>query len=263
MNRSQRRGDLPAPVSRYLGHIALLQPPAELLGTAIDEIEHTSQASRSSLLPYVALAAAAGITMGMLFSGFFSSAPLNLGSDETPVSTPTQELTPEPLTLDGGNGTLVEVDAFRLAEGEGPGGPWSYWVWTAHCAPSGQWVHQLIEYGPLRGVVRVDPDRCHGGTSLEQPDVVERTGVGDDGWSFLYGQTQLTVVRVKVQLVDGREFETNTMAAPDGLDWDARFYVMLLPIELSGIDTVRGYDASGNEVGGEGVGEGQAEAGAP
>jgi hypothetical protein len=252
MNRSQLRGDLPEPVSRYFDDIALLQPPADLLSAAADEIERTPQASRFSPLPFVGLAAAAAIGIALLFSGFFSSAPLKFGSDETPVSTPTKAPTPEPLAVVGADGNPVEVDAFRLAEGEGTGGPWSYWLWTAHCAPSGLTVlYQWVEYEPLRGGVGLDLDQCHGGDSREQPYVVERSGVGDDGWSFLYGQTQLDVVRVKVRLVDGREFETDTIAAPDGLDWNARFYVMLLPVEFGEIDTVRGYNASGQDVGGD------------
>lgn len=249
MNRWQLRGDLPEPVSRYFEDIALQQPPAELLSAATDEIERTPQASRFSPLPFVGLAAAAAIMMALLFSGFFSSAALKFGSDETPVSTPTQEPTPEPLAVVGGDGTLVEVDGFRLAEGEGPGGPWSYWVWTAHCAPSGLTVlYQWVEYAPLRGGVGIDLEQCHGGDPRVQPYVVEQSGVSDAGWKFLYGQTQLDVVRVKVRLVDGREYETETIAAPEGLDWNARFYVMLLP---AGIDTVRGYDASGQDVGGD------------
>jgi hypothetical protein len=252
MNRSQLRSDLPEPVRRYFADIAHLQPPADVLSAAIDEIERTPQANRFSALPLVGLAAAVALTIALLFSGFFSSAPLKFGNDETPVSTPTPAPTPEPLAVVGGDGKLVEVDAFRLAEGEGPGGPWSYWVWTALCPPSGlQVVYQWIDYQPLRGGVGVDLEQCHGGDSRVQPYVVERSGVGDDGWSFLYGQTQLDVVRVEVRLVDGRELETDTIAAPGGLDWNARFYVMLLPDAHSEIDTVRGYDASGQDVGGD------------
>ena len=132
------------------------------------------------------------------------------------------------------------------------GGPWSYWVWTAHCAPSGLTVlYKWVEYAPLRGGVGIDLEQCHGGDSRVQPYVVEQSGVGDDGWSFLYGQTQLDVVRVKVRLVDGREYETETIAAPKGLDWNARFYATLLPVDHGEIDTVRGYDASGQDVGGD------------
>jgi len=252
MNRSQLRGDLPEPVYRYFDDVALLRPPADLLSAAIDEIERTPQLNRFAPLPLVGLAAAVAIGIALLFSGFFPSSPLKFGSDETPVSTPTQAPTPEPLAVVGGDGRLVEVDAYRLAEGDGPGGPWSYWVWTAHCAPSGLTVlYQWVEYAPLRGGVGIDLEQCHGGDPRVQPYVVERSGVGDDGWSFLYGQTQLDVVRVRVRLVDGREYETETLAAPRGLNWDARFYVMLLPVDHGQIDTVRGYDASGQDVGGD------------
>ena len=137
-----------------------------------------------------------------------------------------------------------------MAEGDGPQGPWSYWVWTAHCAPSGRTVvYQWIEYAPLRGRVGVDLERCHGGDSREQPYIVEQSGVSHAGSRFLYGQTRLDVLRVKVRLLDGSEIETETIAAPEELDWNARFYVMLLP--GGGIDTVRGYDASGQDVGGD------------
>lgn len=82
-----------------------------------------------------------------------------------------------------------------------------------------------------------------------QPEVVERSGVGDDGWSFLYGQTRLDVVTVEVRLVDGRVFEAETVEAPDELGWDARFYVIYLPVGFGGIDTVRAYNASGQDIG--------------
>lgn len=252
MNRSQLRGGLPEPVNRYFDEIALMQPPDGLLDAAIEEIERTTQLNRFAPLPFVGLAAAVAIGIALLFSGFFPSSPLKFGSDETPIPTATQAPTPEPLAVVGRDGNLVQVAAFRLAEGEGPRGPWSYWVWTAHCAPSGLTVvYQWIEYAPLRGGVAIDLEQCHGGDSREQPYVVERSGVGDDGWAFLYGQTRLDVVRVKVRLVDGREYETETLAAPGGLDWNARFYVMLLPVNHGEIDTVRGYDASGQDVGGD------------
>ncbi len=148
--------------------------------------------------------------------------------------------------------------AFRLAGGEGPGGPWSYWVWTAHCESAGSTVlYQWVEYAPLRGGIGIGGERCAGGESRVQPHVVEQMGVGGDGWGFLYGQTALDVVRVKVRLVDGREFEVDTLTAPDELGWNARFYVVLLPVDFGGIETVRGYDASGQDVGGgEDLGEG-------
>ncbi len=144
------------------------------------------------------------------------------------------------------------ADAFLLARGEGPGGPWSYWVWTAHCERLGRTVvYQWVEYAPLRGGISTGGERCAGGDSRVQPYVVEQMGVGDDGWSFIHGQTALDVVRVKVRLLDGREFEASTMPAPDELGWSARFYVMLLPVGFSEIDTVRGYDASGQDIGGD------------
>lgn len=143
-----------------------------------------------------------------------------------------------PLAVAGG------ADAFLLAEGEGPGGPWSYWVWTSHC---GLW--QWVEYAPLRGGVGIDLEQCHGADTREQPYVVELSGVGDDGWAFVYGQTQLDVARVTVRTVDGREFEAETIAAPDELGWNARFWVMLIPDDSFDL-TVRGYDASGQYVGG-------------
>jgi hypothetical protein len=69
--------------------------------------------------------------------------------------------------------------------------------------------------------------------------------------SFVYGQTRTDVVRVTVRTVDGREFEVETIAAPVELAWNARSYVAPIPVDLSKIDTVRGYDASGQYVGGD------------
>jgi hypothetical protein len=78
----------------------------------------------------------------------------------------------------------------------------------------------------------------------------------DDGVvSFVYGRTRLDVVRVAVRMVDGSEFEVETIAAPDELGVDSeryvasRFYVAAIPVHRSEIDTVRGYDASGQEFG--------------
>ncbi len=160
------------------------------------------------------------------------------------------DLAPQRLPLGAAGG----ADAFRMAEGDGPGGPWSFWIWTALCQPTGETVlYQWVEYAPLRGGYSLDLEQCHGGDSREQPYVVERSGVGDDGWAFIHGQTGLDVVRVRVRLVDGREFEAETVAAPRELDWTARFYVILLPVDLGRIDTVRGYDASGQDVGGDGA----------
>lgn len=152
-----------------------------------------------------------------------------------------------------------EDDAFRLAGGEGPGGPWSYWVWTTHCERLGSTVlYQWVEYAPLRGGIRIGGEDCWGGAhSPVQPEVVERSGIGEDGWSLLYGQTALDVVRVKVRLVDGREFEADTLTAPDEFGWNARFYVLYLPVGFAEIETVTGFDASGQDVGGDGkAGEG-------
>jgi hypothetical protein len=249
MNRSQLRGDLPEPVSRYFDEVAVMQPPNDLLDAAIVEIERTPQVNRFSPLAPVGLAAAAVIGLALLFSGFFSSAPMNIGGGATPV--PSVTSTPQPTPRAIGEG----VDAFLLAEGDGARGrPWSYWVYTAPCGRAGTtalWTsvgHQAVPY-LRRGS---DLERCFGADTREQPYVVELSGRGDDGWSFLYGQTRLDVVRVRVQ-VDGREFETDTIAAPDGLDWNARFWVMPLPFNLFEPDydyTVRGYDADGQYVGG-------------
>jgi hypothetical protein len=252
MNRSQFRGDLPEPVSRYFDEVAVMQPPNDLLDAAIVEIERTPQVDRFSPLAPVGLAAAAVVGLALLFSGFFSSAPMNVGGDETPIPSVAPTPTPSPRALGGG------VYAYLLVEGEGPGGrPWSYWVYTAPCGraeTTALWTsvgYQAVPY-LRRGS---DLERCVGADTREQPYVVEVSGYGGDGWSFVYGQTRLDVARVAVRLVDGREFEVDTIAAPEGLDWNARFWVMRLPFNLFefGSDyTVRGYDASGHDVGGDG-----------
>jgi hypothetical protein len=247
MNRSQFRGDLPEPVSRYFDEVAVMQPPNDLLDAAIVEIERTPQANRFSPLAPVGLAAAAAIGIALLFSGFFSSAPMNIGGDETPIPSVTPTPTSSPRALGGG------VYAYLLVEGEGPGGRWSYWVWTAPCGRAGHmalWTR--VAHGAVPALARgSDLERCVGADTREQPYVVELSGKGGDGWSFVYGQTRLDVARVTVRTVDGREFEVDTIAAPDGLDWNARFWVMRLPFNLfEGDYTVRGYDADGQYVGG-------------
>lgn len=246
MNRSRPRGDLPEPVSRYLDEVAVMQPPDDLLDAAVVEIERTSHASRFSPVPYAGLAAAAAIGIALLFSGLFSSAPMNMGGDETPIPS----VTPMPASSPRALG--VGVDAYLLAEGEGPKGPWSYWVYTAPCGraeTTALWTSVGYRAVPYlrRGS---DLERCVGGDTREQPYVVELTGVGlADGSAFVYGQTRLDVVRVTVRLADGREFDVDTIAAPDGLEWNVRFWVMLIPDDSFDL-TVRGYDADGQYVGG-------------
>jgi hypothetical protein len=156
-------------------------------------------------------------------------------------------LGPQPSQLGAAGG----ADAYRLAEGHAPGGPWSYWVWTSSCEDSGATaLWQWVEYEPLHGGVALALDRCFGAEDPAQiPFGVERSGVGDNGWSFFYGQTRPDVVRVAVRLVNGRTIDVDTIAAPIGLGWDARFYVTYLPVDIGRVDTVRGYDASGQEVG--------------
>lgn len=71
------------------------------------------------------------------------------------------------------------------------------------------------------------------------------------------------MVRVTVRTVDGSEFEVATIATPDALRVDSerylgvdseryeesRFYVVPIQVDPKEIDTVRGYDARGQEVG--------------
>lgn len=143
-------------------------------------------------------------------------------------------------------------NAFLLAEGKGPGGPWSHWVWRSRCG-----LHQRVESALFPPPISIDsgPERCVGPDAGARPDgvVVERIGIGDEEAmvSFVYGQTRPDVVRVMVRTVDGREFEVETVAAPDELGVNSRFYVAPIPVGLFRIDTVRGYDASGQDVGGE------------
>ena len=82
----------------------------------------------------------------------------------------------------------------------------------------------------------------------------------DDTSTYVFGPTSPTVARVAVELHDGRVLETQTTAAPDGLDTQLRFYALQIPnaqptqtapgeTPTSPIKAVRAYDAAGVRLG--------------
>ena len=261
MNRSQLRGDLPEPVSRYFDEVVRLQPPNDLLTAVIGEIERSPRVNRFSPLATAGLAAAAVIGIALFFSAFFSSTPSNVGGEATPIPSVTPTPTAEPVVVASPPAEARDAKAFLLAEGDGPGGPWAYWVWMPDpdCGPA-----QMVEssaFGSRGPIAITEPssiiERCMYADNHERFGDVDHLVIGpDDGVvSFVYGRTRLDVVRVTVRTVDGSEFEVETIAAPDDLGVDSeryvesRFYVAAIPVHRSEVATVRGYDASGQEFG--------------
>ena len=87
MNRQTPAGDLPEPVSRYFSEVSNMEPPTDLLDSAVTEMEGTSQGLRFAGVPMLGLAAAAVVIAVVVGVAALNAVrpPIDLGTGPTPT----------------------------------------------------------------------------------------------------------------------------------------------------------------------------------
>ncbi len=224
MNQSQLRGDLPEPVRRYFLEVAEMQPPADLLESAVAEIERTPRINRFNALPIFGFMAAAVVVIGLLVYNFMAPAPPDVGepspsaaaSQAAPTETP--DPTPLPIaTLGPIEGLPSAGDIVATYDVGDAGYPVLYAhgsVWLSNPA-TGTLTRMDPNSGELTGsiVVTAEPE--------ETP--WDLNAVADDEFVWATGQDN-TVVKIDPatnEIVERIPIETLVyrMVLHDGLIW--------------------------------------------
>ncbi|MDQ2674723.1 MAG: PQQ-binding-like beta-propeller repeat protein [Chloroflexota bacterium] len=227
MNQSQLRGDLPEPVRRYFLEVAQMQPPADLLDSAVAEIERTPRINRFSAMPIFGFVATAAVVIGLLVFSFMNPAPPDVGEDATPSpsaavsqAAPTETPEPTPLPIE----TLAPLEGLPSA-GEviatydvgSAGYPVLYAhdsIWLSN-AGTGTLSRMDPDTGELTGsiVVNADPEATP----------YDLNAVADDQFVWATGQDN-TLVKIDPatdEIVERIPIETLVyrMVLHDGLIW--------------------------------------------
>ena len=227
MNQSQLRGDLPEPVRRYFLEVAQMQPPADLLDTAVAEIERTPRIIRFNAMPIFGFVATAAAVIGLVVFTFMNPAPPDVGEDATPspsaaasqaAPSETPEPTPLPIeTLGPLEGLPSAGDVVATYDVGDAGYPVLYAhgsVWLTN-AGTGTLTRMDPRTGELTGsiVVNAEPE--------DTP--YDLNAVADDRFVWATGQDN-TLVKIDPQtdeIVDRIPIETLVyrMVLHDGLIW--------------------------------------------
>lgn len=89
MNRDQLRNELPEPVRRYFEEVARMEPPNDLMDTAMAEVESNPRVNRFSLLPAVAtLAGAAAVVAAIVIGANLFGGSQLFGGTHSPTPSP-------------------------------------------------------------------------------------------------------------------------------------------------------------------------------
>ena len=226
MNTSQLRGDLPEPVRRYFLEVAQMQPPADLLDTAVAEIERTPRINRFSALPVFGFVTAAAVVIGLMVFAFMNPAPPDVGeatpspsaaaSQAAPTATP--EPTPLPIATLAPTDGLPSAGTVVATYDVGDAG---YPVLSAHGSiwlsnpGTGTLTRMDPVTGELTGSIVVNPD--------PEATPYDLNAVADDRFVWATGQDN-TLVRIDPQtdeIVERIPIETliYRMVLHDGLIW--------------------------------------------
>lgn len=196
MNQSQLRGDLPEPVRRYFLEVAQMHPPADLLDTAMAEIERTPRANRFAALPILGFAATAAAVIGLLVYTLMTPAVPDIGEEPDPSPSASERASsPAPVPI----ATLPPLESLPSAGSIVA----TYDVGTAGVpvlyAHGSLWLSNA-ETGAL---TRMDPDTGVLGASVEVNPNPETTrydlnAVADDRWVWATGIDD-TIVKIDPQ----------------------------------------------------------------
>lgn len=199
MNRSQLSGDLPTPVRRYFSEVSRIDPPLDLLDAVVAEIEDLPRPARFSLLPAMGVMAAAAVFLAVMVFNLFTTAPEQVGTDESSRPSPTDRSAEPSPTLRPGvvpiatNPPIATVPALDADTSEIEVGRIGYPVLAAHGSVwfghsgTGQLTRVDASNGEVSAVIDISPD--------PETDRWDLLAIADDRWVYAAAVDE-TVVKI-------------------------------------------------------------------